>query len=224
MRQGHSGGAKFGRLVSYSSRRNHICVLNGLSMLGEVKHFTPDFRMQRRKSTRKSLLICAPCLTEQNLDEHPLSSDVKSDNEINDDELTDELAKRYQDESRKWDQLVEEYETRLIPADNRIDMPSEEWIKTDRVTRKYEDIIYPQKYFDSYDSLDSLADSLLDTHNDIFFELEKLPHLIERQDMFLKSLQRKLRLKQNIFQDSYFGSASPLSVISNYLGAETSRF
>ncbi|CAH8552738.1 unnamed protein product [Schistosoma rodhaini] len=193
-------------------------------MLGEVKHFTPDFRMQRRKSTRKSLLICAPCLTEQNLDEHPLSSDVKSDNEINDDELTDELAKRYQDESRKWDQLVEEYETRLIPADNRIDMPSEEWIKTDRVTRKYEDIIYPQKYFDSYDSLDSLADSLLDTHNDIFFELEKLPHLIERQDMFLKSLQRKLRLKQNIFQDSYFGSASPLSVISNYLGAETSRF
>lgn len=196
------------------------CVFNSLSMLEEVKHSTPDFRTQRRKSTRKSLLICPPCLTEQNLNEHTLSSDVKSDIEINDDGLTDELAKRYQDESRKWDQLVEEYETRLIPADNRIDMPSEEWIKTDRVTRKYEDIIFPQKYFDSYDSLDSLADSLLDTHNDIFFELEKLPHLIERQDMFLKSFRKKMRLKQNVSQDSYFGSASPLSVISSYLGAE----
>ncbi|CAI2728339.1 unnamed protein product [Schistosoma spindalis] len=189
-------------------------------MLEEVKHSTPDFRTQRRKSTRKSLLICAPCLIEQNLDEHPLSSDVKSDNEINDDGLTDKLAKRYQGESRKWDQLVEEYETRLIPADNLIDMPSEEWIKTDRVTRKYEDIIFPQKYFDSYDSLESLTDSLLDTHNDILFELEKLPHLIERQDMFLKSFRKKMRLKQNVSQDSYFGSASPLSVISNYLGAE----
>ncbi|KAH9587923.1 hypothetical protein MS3_00005487 [Schistosoma haematobium] len=199
---------------------DYPCVLNSLSMLGEVKHSTPDFRTQRRKSTRKSLLICTPCLTEQNLDEHTLTSDVKSDNEINDDELTDELAKRYQGESRKWDQLVEEYETRLIPADNRIDMPSEEWIKTDRVTRKYEDIIFPQKYFDSYDSLDSLADSLLDTHNDIFFELEKLPHLIERQDMFLKSFRKKMRLKQSVSQDSYFGSASPLCVISNYLGDE----
>ncbi|CAH8548454.1 unnamed protein product [Schistosoma margrebowiei] len=189
-------------------------------MLEEVKHSTPDFRTQKRKSTRKSLLICTPFLTEQNLDEHTLPSDVKSDNEINDDGLTDELAKRYQGESRKWDQLVEEYETRLIPADNQIDMPSKEWIKTDRVTRKYEDIIFPKKYFDSYDCLDSLADSLLDTHNDIFFELEKLPHLIERQDMFLKSFRKKMRLKQNISQDSYFGSASPLSVISNYLGAE----
>ncbi|CAH8498278.1 unnamed protein product [Schistosoma turkestanicum] len=185
----------------------------------EEEHFNPDFRTQRRKSTRKSLLL--PVLTEQILDEQPSSNDVNRNNEIDDDEVTDELAKKYQDESRKWDQLVEEYETGLISASNQIDMPSEEWIKTDRVTRKYKDIIYPQKYFDSYDSLDSVADSLLETHNDIFFELEKLPYLIEKQDIFLKSFQKKLHLKQHVFQDSLFGSASSMSVLSEYLGAET---
>ncbi|KAK4471043.1 hypothetical protein MN116_000552, partial [Schistosoma mekongi] len=189
----------------------------GILMLEEIKHSTPDLRKQRRKSTRKSLL-CAPCPTGQSLDEQPLPRNFMTNNEISDDGLlTDNFAKRYQDESQRWDHLVNEYEARLTSAINEINMPSEEWIRTDRVTRKYQDIIYPQRCFDTFDSLDSVADSLSDTYNDIFFELQRLPNLMERQNLFLKSFQKKLCLKQLVFQDSHFSSVTPISVISEYL-------
>ncbi|TNN18748.1 hypothetical protein EWB00_009877 [Schistosoma japonicum] len=189
-------------------------------MLEEIIHSTPDVRKQRRKSTRKSL-ICAPCSTGQNSDEQPLTSNFMTNNEICDDEsLTNKFAKRYQDEIQRWDQLVNEYEARLTSASNEINIPSEEWIKADRVTRKYQDIIYPQRCFNAYDSLDTVANSLSDTYNDIFFELQRLPKLIERQNLFLKSFQKKLCLKQIVFQDSHFGSVTPISVISDYLKAE----
>ncbi|CAH8538299.1 unnamed protein product [Heterobilharzia americana] len=188
-------------------------------MLGDEQS-TPNFQTQPRRSTRKSLVIRLSCPVNQCLEEQTVSGDPNVSCQVTD-KTTKDVTIIYQSECQKWDELVKEYEIRLNIAKNPTDFPSEKWIKTDPVTRKYFNLLYSRKVFGTYDSLDSFKKSLFETNNDILYELEKLPHLLERQCLFLESLKKKLRLKQHILEDLHFTRDSPVSLLSEFLDTST---
>ncbi|VDQ07584.1 unnamed protein product [Trichobilharzia regenti] len=177
---------------------------------------SPPICIQKRKSTRKSLLIGASSSVNDISREQSLIEDT---NDKVDDALpSDKLVERYKSECQKWDQLVKDYETRLTSPNDHTNFPSKEWISTDSVANKYLNLIYSQKYFNTFDSLESLSNSLVDINDNIFYELEKLSRLMEEQHLFFKSLRKKLRLKQKIYEVMYNLSDSPTHLLSEFLG------
>ncbi|CAH8848549.1 unnamed protein product [Trichobilharzia szidati] len=202
-------------IVEYDQWGGHLAPLfissfNSAMMFEENGPDSQVPRPQERKSTRKSLRIEAPCSVNDISREQSLTIDTN-------DKMDDETVERYKSECQKWDQLVKDYETRLTSLNDDTNFPSKEWISTDRVTQEHLNLIYPEKYLDTYDSLESLSNSLVDINNDIFYELEKLSRLIQEQYLFLKSFRKKLCLKQKIYQDMYNLSDSPTSLLSEFL-------